>query len=85
MANNDKKISAFHGAIIKSIGAAICFEGGKEKNAEVIIAYAKGDDADSIRFTSVKFSKKKPMIREDFLSAVCQAEKVSQNQVLTYL
>ena len=76
MAGNDKIQGVRCGLVLKSIAAAIAVDVEKEKNSCIIIAYAKGDTIEDIRFTAVKLPKKETYQREDFLSAICHAENV---------
>ena len=76
MANSDKIAGVVKGVVIKSIGVAIALDTEKEKNSSIIVAYAKGDAFEDIRFTAMPLPKKQLYNRASFLSAICQAENV---------
>ena len=76
MANNDKTQGVENGLIVKSIGTAIAIDAKKEKKSSIIIAYAVGEGTSDIRFTAIRLPKKQLYGTDDFLSAICKAEKV---------
>ena len=76
MASNDKTQGIKNGLVVKSIGAAAVIDPSKAKNSCIVIAYAKGDTTEDIRFTAIKLPKKNQYEREDFLSAIRHAENV---------
>jgi hypothetical protein len=81
MAVNDKAQGVKSGLIISSVSCAIALDKQKEKKSCIVIAYAIGG-GDDIRYTAIKLPKKQTYKRDDFLSAICQVEKVTQ---LTYV
>ena len=76
MASNDKTQGIKNGLVVKSVAAAAVIDSSKAKNSCILIAYAKGDTKEDIRFTAIKLPKKNPYAREDFLSAIRHAENV---------
>ena len=76
MANNDKIQGVRAELNVKSVGVALALDSEKEKKSSIIIAYSVGNGVEDIKFTSIKLSKKQPYKREDFLSAICQAENI---------
>ena len=76
MASNDKTQGIKNGLVVKSVAAAAVIDSSKPKNSCILIAYAKSDSKEDIRFTAIKLPKKNPYEREDFLSAIRQAENV---------
>lgn len=76
MANNDKIQGVRTELNIKSIGVALTLDGEKDKKSSIVIAYAVGNAPEDIKFTAMKLSKKQTYKREDFLSAICQAESI---------
>lgn len=76
MASNDKTQGIQTGLVVKSIAAAAAIDSSKPKNSCIVIAYAKSDAPEDIRFTAIKLPKKGLYVREDFLSAISHAENV---------